>query len=111
MSRNSSLNNFNDKNSPASSDTVSLSNPTRGLVSVPSLTLPMTPSDVPVSALGRLSPKKVTGMRTRQYYGSNSSYIMDAKTRGNVGRYINVSELERERGREGERERERPTLQ
>lgn len=27
---------------------------------------------------------------TRKYYHEDSSYIMDAKTRGNVGRYINV---------------------
>ena len=40
-----------------------------------------------------LSPRKATGRRTRQYYGQNSGYIMDAKTKGNVGRYINVSTL------------------
>ena len=37
------------------------------------------------------SPRKSPGRRTRQYYGQNFGYIMDAKTKGNVGRYINVS--------------------
>ena len=37
------------------------------------------------------SPMKQHGMRTRRFFNEDYSYIMDAKARGNLGRYINVS--------------------
>ena len=33
---------------------------------------------------------KQHGMRTRRFFNEDYSYIMDAKGRGNLGRYINV---------------------
>ena len=50
-----------------------------------------TPHDSSLGLVRQLSPRKAQGVRTRQYFGQNSGYIMDAKTKGNVGRYINVS--------------------
>ena len=51
--------------------------------------VPLTLGDGPITSPSQLlSPRR---SRTRQYYGQNFSYIMDAKTKGNVGRYINVS--------------------
>ena len=42
------------------------------------------------SKLSCLPPQRFQGMRTRKHYHEDFSYIMDAKTKGNVGRYINV---------------------
>ena len=38
-----------------------------------------------------ISPRKLHGMRTRQHFKEEYSYIIDAKEKGNIGRYINVS--------------------
>ena len=56
--------------------------------------VPASPSDRSSYFSHQFSPRKAQlthESRTRQYYGQNSSYIMDAKTKGNIGRYINVS--------------------
>ena len=111
MSRNNSLNNY-DHQQQQQQETPNTSNCNTPPVSsvLPSSTPPrlMSPTQVPstvelsgdggvepisFSSAQLLSPRKATGRRTRQYYGQNSGYIMDAKTKGNVGRYINVSTL------------------
>lgn len=47
-------------------------------------------SSVPLPFSPRPSSMKQQGMRTRRFFNEDYSYIMDAKTRGNLGRYINV---------------------
>lgn len=50
-----------------------------------------THSTIPPPFSPRPSPMKQHGMRTRRFFNEDYSYIMDAKGRGNLGRYINVS--------------------
>lgn len=44
----------------------------------------------PLKYLVPISPRKLHGMRTRQHFNEDFSYIIDAKDKGNIGRYINV---------------------
>jgi len=37
------------------------------------------------------SPEKRPTISTRPYFGEEFSYVMDAKSMGNLGRYLNVS--------------------
>ena len=37
-----------------------------------------------------LSPEKRPTISTRPYFGEEFSYVMDAKSMGNLGRYLNV---------------------
>ena len=91
MSRNNSLNSY-DQQQQQTPNTSNCNTPPVSSVLPPS-TPPrlMSPNQLQVPSAQLLSPRKATGRRTRQYYGQNSGYIMDAKTKGNVGRYINVS--------------------
>jgi hypothetical protein len=45
----------------------------------------------PLDYVVPISPHQQHGMRTRQHFREDFSYIIDAKERGNIGRYINHS--------------------
>ena len=79
--------------------------PTHETVSTdrPALTFPTTPTSnrtshprtgyrmmSPRDYVVPISPRKLHGMRTRQHFSEDFSYIIDAKEKGNIGRYINV---------------------
>ena len=44
----------------------------------------------PLDYVVPISPHQQHGIRTRQHFREDFSYIIDAKERGNIGRYINV---------------------
>ena len=100
ISRNNSLNSCDQQQTPNTLNYPSIypnlpsktvSGPTPSL-SPPPTRIPSTLIDGPINFLPQFSPRKqAVGRQTRQYFGQNSGYIMDAKTKGNVGRYINVS--------------------
>ena len=48
------------------------------------------PTTSPCSHSTSISPHRLQGMRTRHHFSEEYSYIIDAKDKGNIGRYVNV---------------------
>lgn len=46
---------------------------------------------IPAQPLPKTTDEEVPAKRTRELYGANENcYVMDAKSTGNIGRYLNV---------------------